>query len=107
MLTRLPNRQWNEEQRRLALHRAYSLILSWPATEAMLQVEVMPDISDNQSALTATPNSGATKPLMAAAATERRTAFAGSVGAGASETALQPVLEDDGSGGSLGSRGQV
>ena len=39
MLTRLPNRQWNEEQRRLALHRAYSLILSWPANETMVPVQ--------------------------------------------------------------------
>lgn len=59
MLTRLPNRQWNEEQRRLALHRAYSLILSWPAKEPIVPVQAETAHNIPQSMPTARPDRAA------------------------------------------------
>jgi hypothetical protein len=101
MLIRLPNRQWTEEQRRLALHRAYSLILSWPVQEAACQVDVALDPKANHPNLAGRPFADTAKPLMPAVAANRRTVRDASVAAGVSEKAPEPSLEDESAAGAL------
>jgi len=95
MLPQFPTGQWTETQRRLALQRAYSLILSWPAKETTLRDEVAPDKGDTQSNPTARPDSSAIRPLMPALTTGTRAVRPDRVGAEAIEKALQQALRDD------------